>query len=273
MPQKKNAELPKEKQECILRYGKQNNVVQWAEEMQTEIEAEYGSIGEFLTTNKSYIYPRVSERELASALPDSDEEDSEYEDAEDEDDEDLTAAEKAARVEERAAGRARAEAERNARRDATQRRNDKILSKLREGAYEGRRKAMAQQKEAEKKIWPLMWVKMSPASQSRVREEAGYALARSNLDCVRLWGFIRETHLTHVFGVGDPNREVNTLEQEIRFASLRQGEREFISTFKLRFDNQVKANTGAGVPEPTEKRLALEFIMKLDTRRYKNMLS
>ena len=84
MPPKKNADLPKEKAECILRYGKHNNVVQWAEEMQTEIEAEYGSIGEFLTTNKSYVYPRVDEAELASALPDSDEE-SEYEDAEDED--------------------------------------------------------------------------------------------------------------------------------------------------------------------------------------------
>ena len=272
MPPKKNAEQPKEKAECILRYGKHNNVVQWAEEMQIEIEAEYGSIGEFLTTNKSYVYPRVDEAELASALPDSDEE-SEYEDAEDDDDDGMSEAEKALRVGERAASRLRAEVDKRARRDAKQRRNDKILSKLREGAYEGRRKSMEAQKEIHKKIWPMMWVKMSPSSQSRVKEEEGYALARAKLDCVRLWGFIRETHLTHVFGVGDPNREVNALEQETRFAALKQGEREFISTFKTRFDNQVKANTGAGVPPPTERRLALEFIMKLDTKRYRRMLS
>ena len=68
MPPKKNSEPPKEKSECILRYSKKNNVVQWAEEMEIEIEAEYGSMSEFLTTNKSYVYPRVSEAELALYL-------------------------------------------------------------------------------------------------------------------------------------------------------------------------------------------------------------
>ena len=116
MPPKKNAEQPKDKAECILRYGKHNNVVQWAEEMHIEFEAEYGSIGEFLTTNKSYFYPRVDEAELASALPDSDEE-SEYEDAEDEDDDDLSEANKVLRLAERAASRLRAEGDRRARRE------------------------------------------------------------------------------------------------------------------------------------------------------------
>jgi hypothetical protein len=54
---------------------------------------------------------------------------------------------------------------------------------------------------------------------------------------------------------------------------MRQGEREYISTFKQRFDNQIKANQGAGVPEITESKLALEFITKLDPKRYKRMLS
>jgi hypothetical protein len=61
------------------------------------------------------------------------------------------------------------------------------------------------------------------------------------------------------------------LEQETRFAALRQGEGEYISTFKLSFDNLVKANEGAGVPEITELKLAQEFIMKLDPKRYKRM--
>jgi hypothetical protein len=62
-------------------------------------------------------------------------------------------------------------------------------------------------------------------------------------------------------------------EQETRFAALRQGDREYISTFKQRFDNQTKANEGAGVPEISESKLALEFIMKLDPKRYKRMLA
>ena len=118
---------------------------------------------------------------------------------------------------------------RAARRKAINSRNDKLLIKLREGAYEGRRKAIELQRENEKKLWPMMWSRMSSGSQSRVREEEGFAIARSKLDCVRLWGFIRETHLTHVFGIGDPMKEVNAIEQEIRFAAMRQGDREFIA--------------------------------------------
>jgi hypothetical protein len=84
---------------------------------------------------------------------------------------------------------------------------------------------------------------------------------------------IRATHLMHIFGAGDPMKEVNFLEQEIRFSSMRQGDREFISTFKTRFDYQFRANEGAGIPMPTGRKLALEFIMKLDPKRYKQMLS
>jgi hypothetical protein len=116
----------------------------------------------------------------------------------------------------------------------------------------------------EKKIYPMMWMKMSPAS--RVREEEGFEDARLILDCVAPWATIRATHLMHIFGAGDPMKEVNSLEQEIRFSSMRQGDREFISTFKTRFDNQIRANEGAGV-SMMERKLAL------DPKSYKRMLS
>jgi hypothetical protein len=112
---------------------------------------------------------------------------------------------------------------------------------------------------------------MSLASQSRVREK-DFEEAYLSLDCVKLWELIRRTHLTHICCVEDPMKERNILEQETRFAAVKQGEREYISTFKQRFDNQVKANEGAGVPEITESKLALEFITKLDPKRYKRML-
>jgi hypothetical protein len=78
---------------------------------------------------------------------------------------------------------------------------------------------------------------------------------------------IRRIHLSHIYGVEDPMKEMNVLEQESRFAALHQGEREYISTSKQRFDNQVKANEGAGVPEIPESNMALEFITKLDPKR------
>ena len=59
--------------------------------------------------------------------------------------------------------------------------------------------------------------------------------------------FVLRTHLMHVFGEGDPMRDINVQEQELRYTSLRQGERELTSSFKLRFDNQLLANEGAGV--------------------------
>ena len=43
-----------------------------------------------------------------------------------------------------------------------------LITKLREGAFEGRRKAVTQQLTDEQKIWSIMWARMSPASQSRV---------------------------------------------------------------------------------------------------------
>ena len=69
-----------------------------------------------------------------------------------------------------------------------------LINKLREGAFEGRRRAIAQQKSDEQKIWSLMWGKMSPASQSKVQECEGYENALLLRDCVLLWEFIRRTH-------------------------------------------------------------------------------
>ena len=148
-----------------------------------------------------------------------------------------------------------------------------LINKLREGAFEGRRRAIAQQKSDEQKIWSLMWGKMSPASQSKVQECEGYEGALLLRDCVLLWEFIRRTHLTHIYGDGDPMIQVNIQEQETRYAELRQGEKEFLSSFKVRFDNQVKNNAGAGVAEITDSKRALDFICKLDPKRYRSMLA
>ena len=67
--------------------------------------------------------------------------------------------------------------------------------------------------------------------------------------------------------------QVNIQEQETRYAELRQGEKEFLSSFKVRFDNQVKSNAGAGVAAISESKRALDFICKLDPKRYRSMLA
>jgi hypothetical protein len=41
------------------------------------------------------------------------------------------------------------------------------------------------------------------------------------------------------------------------------------SDIKIRFGNQVKSNQGVGMPEISEKQGAMDFIGKLDYKRYK----
>ena len=114
---------------------------------------------------------------------------------------------------------------------------------------------------------------MSPASEGKVQESEGYEAALLSRDCVQLWEFVRRTHLTHIYGDGDPMVQVNIQEQESRYAELRQAGREFLTSFKLRFDNQVKANAGAGVAPISDSKRALDFICKLDPKGYRSMLA
>jgi hypothetical protein len=45
-----------------------------------------------------------------------------------------------------------------------------------------------------------------------------------------------------------------------------------VAPFKIRVDNQVEANLGAGVPDVSDSTRALEFFFKLDDKRYRGML-
>ena len=148
-----------------------------------------------------------------------------------------------------------------------------LIAKLREGAYDGRRKAIAQQKADEQKVWSIMWTKMSPASQSKIQEMDNFEQACLYRDCVQLWGFVHRTHLTHIYGEGDPMTQVNVQEAENRYNALRQMDRELVSSFKLRFDNKVKSCNGAGVPAVADAKRALDFLYKLDAKRFKKMLA
>ena len=114
---------------------------------------------------------------------------------------------------------------------------------------------------------------MSPASQSKVQEEEGYEAALLARDCVLLWEYIRRTHLTHIYGDGDPMLALNIQDQEQRYSALKQGDKEYVSNFKLRFDAQVLACRGAGVAEVTAPKRALDFIYKLDPKRFGGMLA
>lgn len=99
---------------------------------------------------------------------------------------------------------------------------------------------------------------MSTASQSKVKEEVGFVAAQVAKDCVVLWEYIRRTHLTHVYGDLDPMVRLNKLEQMARYSALRQGDREYIASFKTRYDAQILASRGAGVADIDEETMAMD---------------
>jgi hypothetical protein len=66
---------------------------------------------------------------------------------------------------------------------------------------------------------------------------------------------------------------VNIYDQAKRYNDMKQGEKECISDFKIRFDHQVKTNQGVGIPDMSESLRAMNFIGKLDFKRYNSMLT
>jgi hypothetical protein len=74
IPQNKSNEPTQDATECVLRIGKNNNVVQSKEEMQTTVTALYGLTGMFFTTNERYVQPLPREEDYIPDFPESDDE-------------------------------------------------------------------------------------------------------------------------------------------------------------------------------------------------------
>jgi hypothetical protein len=163
MPQKKASDLAKDATECILRLGKNSNVVQWKEEIQNELTELYGLTAMFFTTNERYAQPFPREEDYILDFPDSDDE-KEPPVLFDAGGEPLNPVDIAAQAVAR-------EVAANVRHEVRRRARDKLTLKLREGSFESRRKAMESQRANERTAWGRIWRKMSLPSQSRVRSE------------------------------------------------------------------------------------------------------
>ena len=59
MPPKKQDEPKSGAEQCMLKIGRHNNVVQWKEDMQNEACGLYGMTGMFFSTNRRYVQSRI----------------------------------------------------------------------------------------------------------------------------------------------------------------------------------------------------------------------
>ena len=148
-----------------------------------------------------------------------------------------------------------------------------LTLKLKVTVFMTRVKSIMQAREDEAKIYNLMWDKMSAASRCKIQEQEEYAACNIAKDPVILWELTRRTHLTHINGEGDHLQLLNIKEQEARYECLKQGEREFLANFMIRFEAQVLASRGAGVAEISESKRAMDFVYKLDKARYGTMMA
>ena len=256
--------------DLLLQYGPRNNIISWRDRMEEESVEMYGMTGTFFSTDRAYQIPYPLEKdfhpfpEMLANNTDSDED--EYFDGTDspaaaEEGEATTESEPAVAT---PAAVAPADIDK-----ATK----TLIAKMRENAYEARRKKVELQELNLTKLWPFVTGQMSAASLAKVREFPGYEDAKASRDVIKLWGYIRRSHLTHIYGPSDNMRAVNVNDQLVRFSNMRQGEREFISDFKTRYDNQVKANEGVGIINDDESLVAVDFLSKLDPKRFTAMLT
>ena len=233
--------------------------------MQAIVTELYGIVGMFFTTDVRYELPR-------SILDFSDGSSSEgsTSESEPEVDEALPAVDPALRIA-YAAGKTARAAAREVRNERRRKANERSKAKIREDDYIQRRRDLKTQRDHERTVYPMMWKRMSATSQSRATEEEEYRTAYLTLDPILLWTLVRKTHLTHMYGDEDPMKEINQHEQESKYGMMRQGEREFITTFKARFDEQVLANDAVGVAKISDSLRALDFLGKLDPKRFRKM--
>ena len=63
MPKTKTVEAAKEPEICILKMGKNNNVILWKESMYNMATELFGEVGTYFYTNVAYRYPFPHERE------------------------------------------------------------------------------------------------------------------------------------------------------------------------------------------------------------------
>ena len=227
---------------------------------------EFGEVGTNFYTNVAFQYPFPHEREYnpfyveptfeTTAVVDEDEGNNEEEDAEVEEDLGEVVQQEAVPLP-----------------DMTEAARVALIKKLREGAFEARRKRQEAALLGLRKMWSKTWVRMSPESQSKVREDPGFKKACLDLDSIKLWTYIRKTHLTHIHGDNEETTYANIHDQSVKYNNLRQGDKEKISDFKIRFDHQVQSNKGAGMADISERLSVMDFLGKLDSRRYNGMLT
>jgi hypothetical protein len=172
--------------------------------MEEECVELYGMTGTFFSTDKAYVIPYPVERDfhpfpemLEDEESESGSDDGEFSDAVGPDPsavvngEGDTAGDTAGDTEDTAADMPVPATE-------VDKATKSLIAKMRENAYEARRKKIELQELNLTKLWPFVTSQMSSASLAKVREFSGYEDAKASRDVIKLWRFTLPTFTAKV---------------------------------------------------------------------------
>jgi hypothetical protein len=232
----------------MLLYGPRSNIIAWREAMEEKCVEKYGMSGTFFSTNQIYLIPHVREEDwhpfpkMLEPDVDWDTNSGSGSDVTELTDVVVPAVPAAPAVPEGEEGAVAAPpaAIPAAPIEGPNAELRALISKMHGNAVDARRRKIEDQELNLTKMWPLVYGCMSPQSQAKVKEFPGYEAAKSTRNVIKLWEYIRKSHLTHMYGASDNMRAVNVNDQKMKFNNMRQGDREYVSDFKTRYDNQLK---------------------------------
>jgi hypothetical protein len=142
------------------------------------------------------------------------------------------------------------------------------IARMREAAVISRNKENAKLVSKRPMLYAYLMEHLSSDSTVVVASHSDYEDAHRNSDPKLLWDIIVYTHLTHVNGAGPELAELVRDDQQERFASMKQTNRESIGDFLKRLKHSYTLLLVAGVPEYTEPQKAIHFLKRLDPHRH-----
>jgi len=148
----------------------------------------------------------------------------------------------------------------------------KDIKQLRLEAMKVRNKKVSTLMDQYSPFWARLMGLMSIESQEAVKCHKDYVAAKLIEDPNYLWKIIVDTHLTNPIGgiVRSKIKEEMDLKKKYERFSQRDTD---IGTHFRAFNNWWLTLSAAGIERPSEDRLAIEFLMSLDMRRYGMMMT
>jgi hypothetical protein len=83
----------------------------------------------------------------------------------------------------------------------------------------------------------------------------------------------RDRHLTNIHGGGNAMRTLQVETKKAEFNAFSQKPSVSKTDFKNQFDSKLLIMEGMGKPRPEESQLAMNFLMRLDSSRYEDMMT